>query len=698
MTIIEEMIQKEEFNFNEIIATIEELRKGLDPIISLDDILFEVQEKNKNNKNTDQLINLIIDIAMSKSTLHPDYSILASRILVSTLHKNTKASFVEKMEDLYNDIDSQLIITEEELQIIQQHKNRLEDVIDYDRDYNYDVFGIKEFEDIFLAKVNNQLVERPQDFLMRIAIGIHKENIDEVIKTYNYMSEGSYLHFPSYFSKNERKQLCPIPSCSIEFKDENISTLFNQLNDCTQIAQSTGEIGVAIHEVPSKVFTSTLHLFNETVSYLNQKQEVENRPFTMYLEPWHADVFDFLTLNNEHNNLNCALWIPDLFMERVENNDDWTLMCPKECPGLSDTYGEEFEMLYKRYEEEGKGRSTINAQELWFKILETQIEIGSLRLLFKDQINKESSQSQDSIIKAPGYSEIKPQHNSKDAIANTGFVSISLPKFVNNKGFDFEKLHDVTYRITVESNSILEQKQIQNKDLGAHNIPIHIEVQGLADSYLKLKIPFHSEEAKQINKEIFEIIQYAVTSASDELTKEKAFGFYTPYIITCNSTFETSRILGNSEGFSPLSSYIKANRWSSESTIVVNEYLLKDLIAEGLWSQSLLQKIIQHQGSIQHIIEIPEHIREVYKTAWEVPQKSIVDRVSDSESFGIQSQSMEVFITNPNFNKLTSIYFYSWKKGLNTSISHLRTKIDSETMEFSINKDISFNILEMNEV
>lgn len=731
-------------NLNEIRTTIEALKKGLNPDISTEIILDGIQNPFLTLENNDQITNSIVENAIVKSKLHPDYLTLASRILVSDLHHHTKTSFVEKMEDLYNNtisepITANPIITKTELQIIKTHKKRIESAINYERDNNYDIFSLKMFKDTLLTKINNQFIERPQDLLMRVAIGIHKNNIEEAIKTYTFMSEGLFLHLPTQFLETRKRPTCTPHTITIE--NQSFSSLLNQLNSCAHLASLNREVNIAIHDIPSRVFISTMQLFNETVNYLNQEQDVSFQPFTMYLEPWHADVFNFLLLNKEHNsfnfhtsNLNSALWIPDLFMERVENNEDWTLMCPNECPGLSDISGKEFETLYKKYEAEGKGTKTIKAQELWFKILEAEIETGSIRLLFKDKINSKPTISS-LVVKAPGETRVGLEHYIEEV--NNHLVAVSLQKFVATQAFNFKKLYQIIYRIIVESSSILDYKVAESQEQEWQKTPVEIEVQGLTDLFLKLKIPFQSQEATQINKEIFETIQFAAITASKDLVKEKGicrsrendanwqdyfqldlsripknnrwkwdelrkevkkYGLYTPFLITLRPTSEIARVLENSEGFSPLSSFVKTHKLSTNSTLIVNRYLYDDLLNEGLWNPTLLQKIIHNQGAIQNIPEIPKHIKEIYKTAWEVPQENIIDRVSDREALGIQTQSMEIFIINPDFSKLTSIYFYCWRKGIDVGISHLRTKMDPDTMAFSINSNSSINDFEMKEI
>jgi ribonucleoside-diphosphate reductase alpha chain len=599
-------------------------------------------------------------------------------------------------------------------------------------------------------KLNNQIAERPQQMLMRVSIGIHKHDIQEAIKTYNLMSEGWFTHAtPTLFNAGTPKP--QMSSCFLlTMKSDSISGIYDTLKASAQISQSAGGIGLAIHDIratgsyikgtngTSNGIVPMLRVFNDTARYVDQGGGKRKGSFAIYLEPWHADVFDFLDLKKNHGkeeqrarDLFYALWIPDLFMKRVKENGDWTLMCPHECPGLSETHSEEFEALYTRYEREGKGRKTIKAQDLWFKILESQIETGTPYMLYKDAANAKSNQQNLGTIKSSNLCTEIIEYTAPDEIAVCNLASIALPKYVNEEGtFDHDKLFEVTYQATVNLNKIIDENYYPVEEAKNSNLrhrPIGLGVQGLADTFIMLKYPFESEEARSLNREIFETIYYAAMTASKDLAKVngayesfdgspvskgifqfdmwnvtptnrwewdvlkeevKTYGVRNSLLLAPMPTASTAQILGNNECFEPYTSNIYTRRVLSGEFIVVNKHLLKDLVKEGLWNKDMRQKIMASNGSIQNISEIPQHLKELYKTAWEISQKAIIDQAADRGAYICQSQSLNVFMENANFGKLTSMHFYGWERGLKTGMYYLRTKAATDAIKFTVDKSV----------
>lgn len=747
--------KKEAIKFDKITARIMKMCYGLDPIVSPEAVAMKVIEGIYDGVLTTDLDNLAADVAATRAVEHPDYAILASRIAVSNLHKETKKSFSEVIEDLYNNCDSKTgesnpLIAEDVYTIITENKEILDSTIIYDRDFKFDYFGFKIIVDSFLLRINGIIVERPQQLLMRVAVGMHKRDIQSVIKTYNYMSEGWLIHDTQLLQNAGKPNAQMASSFSLEIKEDSISGIYDTLKSTAKIAQSFGEIGLAIHSVSatgsliketnsfSNGIIPMLRVFNETASYTTKRGKRKSN-FSIYLEPWHADILDFLNITKSHindelstRNLNCALWLPDLFMERVKNNEDWTLMSPSDCPNLQDTFGKSFKKLYTKYEAEGKGTKTIKAQDLWFKILESQIETGMPYMLYKDTINSKSNQQNLGVIKTSNGAANITEFTSSDEIAVCSSASIALPKFVTEEGeFSHDKLFEVTYQVALNLNKLIDENGypvIEAENSSRRNRPIGIGVQGLADVFALLGFSFDSVEAKTINREIFETIYYAALTASKDLAKEegayesykgspiskgifqfdmwnstptdrwewkilkeeiKKYGIRNALLVTQMPTTIQSQILGNSEGIEPLSSNVSIKHKQSGEFTIVNKYLLRDLLKEGLWNKEMCQKIMSSNGSIQGIDKIPQKIKNSYKTIWEISQKAIIDLAIDRGAYICQSQSMGIFMENADFGKLTSMHFYGWEKGLKTGMYCLNTKTTTEKIQFTIDNQMS---------
>jgi ribonucleoside-diphosphate reductase alpha chain len=751
--------RKESVKFDKVTARIQKLAYGLSEHVDTFTVAQKVIEGIYDGVTTTILDNLAAEIAASLTTKHPDYALLAARIAVSNLHKNTKKSFSETMKDLYNYIDPKTgkkapLLADDVFHIIWNNKDLLDSSIIYDRDFGYDYFGFKTLEKSYLLKVNGQVAERPQHLLMRVAIGIHKEDIEAAIETYNLMSERWFTHAtPTLFNAGTPKP--QLSSCFLlMMQDDSIEGIYNTLKNCAKISQSAGGIGLSIHNIratgsyirgtngTSNGIVPMLRVFNDTARYVDQGGGKRKGSFAIYLEPWHADIFEFLELKKNHGkeelrarDLFYALWVSDLFMQRVEDNGNWSLFCPNEAPGLADCYGKEFEELYTRYENEGRARKTIKAQELWFAILESQIESGTPYMLYKDACNEKSNQKNLGTIKSSNLCTEIIEYTAPDEIAVCNLASIALPRFVTNGFFDHNKLFDITYVVTKNLNKVIDINYYPVEATRKSNMrhrPIGIGIQGLADAFILMRFPFDSDEARQLNTEIFETIYYASLTASKDLAKEhgayetyegspvsqgilqfdmwnvkpgtrwewdvlraeiKKYGVRNSLLIAPMPTASTSQILGNNECFEPYTSNIYTRRVLSGEFPIVNKHLLKDLVKLNLWNDTMKQKIIAANGSVQSIPEIPDHIKEIYKTVWEIKQRAIIDMAADRGAFIDQSQSLNVFIDNPNFAKLTSMHFYAWKKGLKTGMYYLRSKSAADAIKFTIDQ----NMLKMEE-
>ncbi len=739
--------------FDKITARINKLSYGLDHnYIKPLDIAKKVIQGMYDGVTTTILDNLAAETCASMTTVHPDYAILAARIAVSNLHKNTKKSFSDVVEDLHKYIDPKTgknasLIAEDVYAIIKANEDKLNSALIYSRDYHYDFFGFKTLERAYLLKINDIIVERPQHMLMRVSVGIHKEDIDAAIETYTLMSEKWMTHAtPTLFNSGTPKP--QMSSCFLlTMKEDSIDGIYDTLKQTALISQSAGGIGVAMHNIRAKGsyikgtngqsngIVPMLRVFNDTARYVDQGGGKRKGSFAMYLEPWHADVFDFLDLKKNHGkeeqrarDLFYALWIPDLFMKRVKENGDWTLMCPHECPGLSDVHSAEFEKLYTDYELQGKGRKTIKAQKLWFKILESQIETGTPYIMYKDAANSKSNQQNLGTIKSSNLCTEIIEYTSPDEVAVCNLASIALNKFVTeDKKFDFKKLYDVAYTVTKNLNKVIDNNYYPVPEARTSNMrhrPVGLGVQGMADAFLMLKHPFESPEAKLLNKNIFETLYFASMTASkdlaivegpyesykgspiskgifqfdmwkdaqpsgmwdwDALRKEiKKHGVRNSLLLAPMPTASTSQILGNNEAFEPYTSNIYTRRVLSGEFVIVNKHLLKDLIERGLWSEEMKYKLIASNGSVQNIPEIPEEIKPLYKTVYEIKQKDLIDMSADRGAFICQSQSLNIFMEDANFKKLTSMHFYAWEKGLKTGTYYLRTKAARDAIKFTV--------------
>ncbi len=747
--------RKEAVKFDKITARIMKMCYGLDPLVSPESVAMKVIEGLFDGVTTTQLDNLAAEVAAGKTMDHPDYALLASRIAVSNLHKDTKKTFSEVIEDMYNYIDPKTnqrasLVADDVYEIIRDNSELLDSSIIYDRDFRYDYFGFKTLTRSYLLKMNGEIAERPQQMLMRVSIGIHKNDIEGALKTYHLMSEGWFTHAtPTLFNSGTPKP--QMSSCFLlTMKDDSIEGIYDTLKSCAQISQSAGGIGLAIHNIratgsyikgtngTSNGIVPMLRVFNDTARYVDQGGGKRKGSFAMYIEPWHADVFDFLDLKKNHGkeeqrarDLFFALWIPDLFMKRVKENGDWTLMCPHECPGLSDTHSAEFEALYTKYETEGKGRKTIKAQDLWFKILESQIETGTPYMLYKDAANAKSNQQNLGTIKSSNLCTEIIEYTAPDEVAVCNLASLALPKYVTEEGtFDHDKLFEVTYQATLNLNKIIDENYypvIEAENSNMRHRPIGLGVQGLADTFILLGLPFESDEARVLNREIFETIYYASMTASKDLAKELGayetyagspvskgifqfdmwgvtpsprwewdvlkgevmeYGVRNSLLLAPMPTASTAQILGNNECFEPYTSNIYTRRVLSGEFIIVNKHLLKDLVKEGMWNREMRQKIMASNGSIQNISEISQKLKDLYKTAWEISQKAIIDLAADRGAFICQSQSLNIFMENANFGKLTSMHFYGWEKGLKTGMYYLRTKAATDAIKFTVDKNV----------
>ena len=756
MYVIKRDGRKEAVKFDKITARIKKLCYGLDPIVTPEKVAMKVIEGLYDGVTTSELDDLAAEVAALNVMTHPDYGLLASRIAISNLHENTKASFSETIEILHKYIDPKSkeqapLISETIYKIIKNNADKIDSEINYERDFKYDYFGFKTLEKSYLLRLNNRVIERPQHMLMRVALEIHKKDIKSVLETYNYMSEGWFLHAsPTLFSSSTPNP--QMSSCfSLAVKEDSISGIYDTLSQCAKISQSAGGVGLSVHNIRAKGsyikgtngtsngIVPMLKVFNDTAKYVDQGGAKRKGSFAIYIEPWHADIFDFLDLKKNQGkeelrarDLFYSLWIPDLFMKRVEENSYWTLMCPHECPGLSNNYGKKFDLLYTKYEEEGRGKKTIKAQDLWSKILESQIETGNPYMLYKDSANRKSNQKNLGTIKSSNLCTEIIQYTSADEVAVCNLASISLPKFVQNKNFDFEKLFNISYKVTINLDKLIDANYYPINEAKHSNLqhrPIGIGIQGLADAFALLNYPFESLEARKLNKEIFETIYYAALTASKDLAiksgpyktwkgspiskgifqfdmwnvkpsdrwewnllKEeiKKYGVRNSLLVAPMPTSSTSKILGNHKCFEPFNSNIHKKKVLNEEFIIVNKYLLKELVRLGIWDDRLRKKLIASNGSIQSIDEIPKKIKSIYKTAWEIPPKILLEMAAERGAFIDQSQSLNIFMENANFSKLSSVHFYGWKAGLKTGMYNLKTKSSSKPFNLNFDKFIDF--------
>jgi len=755
MLVVKRDGHRESVKFDKITARIEKLCYGLDPkFVNPVEVAMKVINGLYDGVTTQELDNLAAEIAATMTTRHPDFAKLAARLAVSNLHKTTSKSFSNTMKRLYQYVDPKTgqnapLISKETWKVIKEHAAELDEAIIYDRDFSYDYFGFKTLERSYLMKIDGKTIERPQHMLMRVAVGIHAEDIQAAIETYNLMSDKWFTHAtPTLFNAGTPKP--QLSSCFLlTMKDDSIDGIYDTLKQCAKISQSAGGIGLSIHNVRAKGsyikgtggtsngIVPMLRNFDMTARYVDQGGGKRKGSFAIYLEPWHADVFEFLDLKKNHGkdemrarDLFYAMWIPDLFMQRVENNEMWSLFCPNEAPGLAEVYGEEFERLYSKYESEQRFRKQVKAQDLWFEILESQIETGTPYILYKDAANKKSNQKNLGTIKSSNLCTEIIEYTAPDEVAVCNLASIALPKFVTSDGkFDHEKLYEITKVATRNLNKVIDINYYPVPEARKSNMrhrPIGLGVQGLADAFIMLRMPFDSPEARGLNKDIFETIYFAAMESSMELSKingpyetfkgspvskgifqfdmwgvtpssgrwnwdklkqdVKQFGVRNSLLLAPMPTASTSQILGNNECFEPYTSNVYTRRTLSGEFIVANKHLMRDLIGLGLWSETMRQKLISTNGSVQPIAEIPQHIKDIYKTVWEISQKAIIDMSADRGAFICQSQSLNIHLTDANFGKLTSMHFYAWKKGLKTGMYYLRTNAAADAIKFTVDK------------
>ena len=756
MNVIKRDGRKEPIMFDKITSRVRKLCYGLNELVDPVKISMRVIEGLYDGVTTSELDNLAAEVAATMTTSHPDYARLAARISVSNLHKNTKKSFSEVMTDLYEYVNPRTgkkapLLSDEVYEIIKANADELDSTIIYNRDFGYDYFGFKTLERSYLLKLNGQIAERPQHMLMRVSVGIHLDDLDSVKETYELMSKKYFTHAtPTLFNSGTPKP--QMSSCFLlTMKDDSIDGIYDTLKQTAKISQSAGGIGLSIHNIratgsyisgtngTSNGIVPMLRVFNDTARYVDQGGGKRKGSFAIYVEPWHADIFDFLDLKKNHGkeemrarDLFYAMWIPDLFMKRVQEDGEWTLMCPNECPGLFDTHGDEFEALYAKYEAEDKGRKTIKARELWEKILESQIETGTPYMLYKDAANRKSNQKNLGTIRSSNLCTEIMEYTSEDEIAVCNLASIALPMFVKNGQFDHKELFRVTKRVTKNLNKVIDRNYYPVKEAENSNFrhrPVGLGIQGLADTFILMRLPFTCDEAKKLNQEIFETLYFAAVSASVE--EAKADGPYETYkgspiskgefqhnlwgikdeelsgrwdwaklrkdvkkhgvrnslLVAPMPTASTSQILGNNEAFEPYTSNIYTRRVLSGEFIVVNKHLLEDLVKLGLWNEDLKEEIMRANGSVQDVDIIPQDLKELYKTVWELSMKDIIDMSRHRGYFIDQSQSLNLFMENANFAKLTSMHFYAWKSGLKTAMYYLRTKSAVDAIKFTLKQE-----------
>ncbi len=757
MNVVKRDGRKEPMMFDKITARVRKLCYGLNELVDPVKVAMRVIEGLYDGVTTSELDTLAAEIAATMTVSHPDYARLAARISVSNLHKNTKKTFSEVMTDLYEYVNPRTgkkapLLSDEVHKIIQENKEELDSTIIYNRDFGYDYFGFKTLERSYLLKLNGQIVERPQHMLMRVSIGIHLNDLEAAKETYELMSKKYFTHAtPTLFNSGTPKP--QMSSCFLlTVKDDSIDGIYDTLKQTAKISQSAGGIGLSIHNIratgsyiagtngTSNGIVPMLRVFNDTARYVDQGGGKRKGSFAIYMETWHADIMDFLDLKKNHGkeemrarDLFYAMWISDLFMKRVQEDAEWTLMCPNECPGLCDVHSEEFDAMYIKYEAEGKGRKTIKARELWEKILESQIETGTPYMLYKDAANRKSNQKNLGTIRSSNLCTEIMEYTSPDEVAVCNLASIALPMFIKNGAFDHKELFKVTKRVTKNLNRVIDRNYYPVKEAENSNFrhrPVGLGIQGLADAFILLRMPFTSDEAKKLNQEIFETLYFAAVTASMEeakvdgpyqtyegspiseglfqhnlwnikdeelsgrwdwakLRKEvKKHGVRNSLLVAPMPTASTSQILGNNEAFEPYTSNIYTRRVLSGEFIVVNKHLLEDLVELGLWNDDLKEEIMRANGSIQGVENIPQDLKELYKTVWELSMKDIIDMSRHRGYFIDQSQSLNLFMENANMAKLTSMHFYAWKSGLKTGMYYLRTKSAVDAIKFTLKKEV----------
>jgi len=747
---------KQTVHFDKITSRVKKLSWELSPEVDPALVAQKVCGGVYAGVTTAELDELASQTAAHMVTIHPDYGKLAARIAVSNLHKNTKKLFTDVVKDLYSYVNPRTnqhgpMIAEDVYKIIMANKERINDAIVYDRDYSYDFFGIKTLERAYLLKINGKIHERPQQMLMRVSVGIHKADIDAAIETYELMSKKIFTHAsPTMFNAGTARP--QLSSCFLlTIQDDSIEGIYDTLRQCAQISKNAGGIGVSVHKIraagsyirgtngTSNGIVPMLRVFNNTARYVDQGGGKRKGSFAMYLEPWHADIFSFLDLKKNFGSeeerardLFYALWVSDLFMKKVEKDEDWYLMCPNECPGLADSFGEKFEKLYQSYVEQGKYRKKIKSRQLWAKILSAQMETGTPYMLYKDACNRKSNQKNLGTIRSSNLCCEIIEFSSPEEVAVCNLASVALPKFLDDTltKFDHQALYKVVKVVTRNLNKVIDVNFYPIKEARRSNMrhrPIGIGVQGLADLFIQLGMPFTSPRARQLNKEIFETMYFAACEASMELAQKdgsyesfsgspasegklqfdmwdvkpengrwdwaklkediKEHGLRNSLLTAPMPTASTAQILGNNECFEPYTSNVYIRRTLAGEFVVVNNHLLRDLIKLNLWSDLMKDKIIAANGSVQNIPEIPYQLKQVYKTVWEYSQKDLIDMAAERGAYIDQSQSFNVHMANCTSGKLTSMHFYGWKAGLKTGMYYLRTKAAVDAIKFTVDAE-----------
>jgi len=759
MQVIKRNGSSEDISFDKILRRVKSIGNEANLTLNYTQFVMRVIDQLHDGITTHQIDELAAEQCATLVTTHPDYGTLASHIVVSNMHKQTVAKFSEAMKQLNSFTNKSgkhtSLLDPNVFAFIETHSDTLNNMVVDKRDYLLDYFGLKTLERSYLMKVNGNLVERPQYMFLRVACGIHSlsqegsivDTLTAIKETYDLMSQKFYTHAtPTLFnSGTPRPQLS---SCYlIAMEDDSIDGIFNTLKDCALISKWAGGIGLHVHNVRSEGshirgtngisngLVPMLRVFNSTARYVDQGGGKRNGSFAVYLEPWHPDILDFLELRKNHGDeetkardLFYALWVPDLFMKRVKENGSWSLFCPDQCPGLAEVYGAEFEALYTKYESEGKSRKTMEARKLFFAVLESQMETGTPYLLYKDAANAKSNQKNLGTIKSSNLCTEIIEYSDKDETAVCNLASLSLSSFVrDDKTFDYEKLVDVSRVVTRNLNKVIDVNFYPTEKTKRSNMrhrPIGIGVQGLADVFARMDLPFHSDSARQINRDIFESIYYGAVCESVELAKQygsydsyagspasegklqfdlwnvkpgntrydwttlkrnmKKYGLRNSLLLAPMPTASTAQILGNNEAFEPFTNNIYKRRTIAGEFLIVNKYLMKDLLDVGLWSRELKDNIVENGGSIQHIVGIPEHIKQKFKTVWEIPMRHVIDMAADRGAFICQSQSMNLWVEDPTFPILTSMHFHSWQSGLKTGMYYLRRKPKHQPQQFTI--------------
>jgi ribonucleoside-diphosphate reductase alpha chain len=706
---------------------------------------------------TVELDNLAAETAATMATMHPDYSRLAAKIAVSNLHKETRDSFSKVIYEMFDYVNPRTgkktpLVNSKVFGIVMRNRELLDGWINYSRDYDYDYFGFKTLEKSYLLKIDGKIVERPQHMLMRVAIGIHGEDLESAKKTYDLMSEKYFTHAtPTLFNSGTPNP--QMASCFLlDIADDSIIGIYKTLSDCARISQYAGGIGVSVHKIRatgsyiagtngnSNGLVPMLKVFNDTARYVDQGGGKRKGSFAIYLEPWHSDIYDFLDLKKNTGvderrarDLFYAMWIPDLFMKRVLENGDWALFCPDECKNLHETYGAEFEKLYVSYEKDSlKVRKVVKAQDLWTKIIHAQIETGTPYMLYKDACNRKSNQKNLGVIKSSNLCAEICEYTDEKEIAVCNLASVCLPKFVDSKTktFDHFKLRDVIHHIVRNLNRVIDESFYPLEEArrsNTRNRPIGIGVQGLADVFAIMKIPFESPDAKKINREIFETMYFSALEASRDLANEEGKyetfeespiskgmfqfdmwegktefsgrwdweklrksvmvdGVRNSLLLAMMPTASTSQIMGNNDAFEPFTSNMYVRRVLSGEFIVLNKHLLNDLTELNLWNDEMKNVMVRDNGSVQNL-PIPKHLKEIYKTVWEISMKDVIDMAADRGRFVDQSQSMNLFLETPQIDRVSNMHMYAWKKGLKTGMYYLRTKSATNAVKVTLSSE-----------